>query len=383
MKKLLIFVWLALGMVLSPAIAQTPPEPNKGIDVQANVDSLKLGFRYDDNVYRSVFTGSRLSDEVSSLNGGGNLTLRSGQWNAKLDYHLGLDIYQGYINLDNYKNDFAGLLGFQPGDFSFYYRGDYFIRDSQYYFFNYYETNSVLGALWTPPGPWSYEAQGGYSTRNYYDFDYAPYAYSGVNDQPVISQFLIQALDYIDQRASLSVQREMSDHLTVKLEGRFNDRQFNRNLVAQQGGVLVSLPSFALQEDLTWTGQLTVRLYFESVLQELTLEGQRTDSNSYGFSNWVQSVSWTGSLRPFPAFYLQLLARLYTKSYDTTPLPYPGLQVGYVDEESQDVLSLRASWDITSLWSLSVGTSRMRTESLQPGEFYIKDILSFQLQRNF
>lgn len=353
------------------------------MNIQAFVDSLKLGFRYDDNVYRSVFADGRLSDEVSSLNGGGNLTVRSGSWNAKFDYHVGLDLYQGYITLNNYKNDFDCLLGFQPGDFSFYYKGEYFIRDSQYYFFNYYETNNAIGALWTPPGPWSYEAQGRYSTRTYYDMGYAPYDYAGVNDQPVTSQFLIQALDYVDQGASMSAQREIGDHLTLKLEGSFNDRQFNRNLVAQQGGVLVSFPSFALQEDVTWTGQLTARLYFESVLQELTLEGQRTDSNSYGFSNWVQSVSWAGSLRPFPAFYLQLLARLYTKNYDTTPLPYPGLQVGYVDEDSQDVLSLRASWDISQLWTLSVGTSRMRTESLQPGEFYIKDILSAQLQRNF
>ena len=155
----------------------------------------------------------------------------------------------------------------------------------------------------------------------------------------------------------------------------------SRYAVASNNGVLVSLPD--LQTDDTWTLLLNAHIYFASVLQDISVEGQRTDSNGYGFSNWVESVSWAGVIRPSSSFYLQLFFRLYFKQYDLDPLKLPDLQLGFIDEDSQDLLSAKANWEFAPQWVGSLSLSRIRSESDQPGAYYIKNMASFQIRRSF
>jgi hypothetical protein len=187
----------------------------------------------------------------------------------------------------------------------------------------------------------------------------------------------------LDQSIDLSLQREINEQISIKVEGGYNVRQFNRTVVLVNGPVTL-YPTVPLQDDNTWFIKMSGHLYIESVLQDFQLEHQRTDSNSYGFSNTVDSISWAAVLKPASSLYLQLYFRLYSKIYDSPPiLGNPDLQIGYVDEDSQDLLAIKTSWEWAPQWSLNVGISRLRTESTQPSLFYIKDVLSVELQKDF
>ena len=222
--------------------------------------------------------------------------------------------------------------------------------------------NSLLGAKWNPEGQWSYEAQYGNLARQYFDMDST-----------------IQSRNFLDQSGSLIVQREIDDRFSVKLLGNYTNRQFNRYAILNSN--VVSLPY--LQNDNTWKVLLNAHFYFASVLQDVNVEEERTNSNSYGFSNSVQSASWAGVIRPVSGFYLELIFRLYIKTYDVAPLTNADLQLGYIDEDSQDLLAVKANWDLGSDWVGSLGVSRVRTESDQPNAYYIKDVISGQLRRSF
>jgi hypothetical protein len=187
--------------------------------------------------------------------------------------------------------------------------------------------------------------------------------------------------NFVDQSGSLSVQREIDDRFSLKLLGSYTNREFNRYAVADNGGAFSSVAN--LQNDNTWKVLLNAHVYFASILQDINVEGQRTDSNSYGFSNWVESFSWAGVVRPMSGFYLQLFFRLYLKYYDQSPLNLPDLQLGFIDEDSQDLLAVKANWDLDSNWVGSLGVSRIRSESDQPNAYYIKDIISAQMRRSF
>jgi hypothetical protein len=80
---------------------------------------------------------------------------------------------------------------------------------------------------------------------------------------------------------------------------------------------------------------------------------------------------------------LQLLFRLYLKTYDQTPPTNQDLQLGFIDEDSQDLLAVKANWDMGSGWVGSLGVSRIRSESDQPGAYYVKDIISTQIRKSF
>jgi hypothetical protein len=256
------------------------------------------------------------------------------------------------------------MVAVEPADLTFYYKKNYFIRNSQDFNFDYIDNNNLFGAQWVPNGPWNYEARYQYFDRHYYDNESA-----------------VRMRNFADQAFLLGIQREINDRLSLKLEGSYTHRQFNRYAIEESGSDLIDLP--ASQTDVTWSALLNVHAYFESILQDLTFEQQRTNSNSYGFSNMVQSVSWAAVVRPASTLYLQLFFRLYSKTYDKNPLNIPDLQMGYVNEDSQDLLSVKATWEWAPQWSSSVGLSRNRNESTQPGEYYIKNILTLQIQRNF
>ncbi|HTA77817.1 MAG TPA: hypothetical protein VK791_11755, partial [bacterium] len=228
---------------------------------------------------------------------------------------------------------------------------------------NYFDVNSLLGALWTPNGSWSYEAQYKNLAREYYD-ETDPF---------------VRSRNFVDQSGTLSVQREVDDQWTVKLTGSYTNRQFNRYAIADSNSD--SLPY--LQNDNTWKILLNTHFYFASILQDINVTEERTNSNSYGFSNSVQSFSWVGVVRPASAFYFQLFFRLFIKTYDVAPVINNDLQLGFIDEDSQDLLAVKANWDLGSDWVGSLGVSRIQSESDQPGAYYIKDIISGQIRRSF
>lgn len=354
------FGWILL-LLIPPALWAQEPGQAAGWQAKASLEPIEFGFRYDDNVFRSVDPSGRLADEIYLINCGARFSSNYDIFRGELDYHLGADQYQFYSVLSNIKNDFGLLLGAEPGDFNFYYRKEYFLRNGQYDQFNYWDDDNLFGAQWAPQGPWSYEVKGKYFSRQYYSAD------------PTI-----QTENFVDQGLLAGITREIDEKISVKLEGSYNNRQFNRWAVTQ----FATLPGL-IQTDETWSVLLNAHLYFENVLQDINFEEQRTNSNSYGFSNTVQSVSWVAVVRPSPSIYLQLLFRLFSKTYDVQPLVNPDLHIGFIDEDSQDLLSLKATWDWAPQWSASLGGSRFRNESIQPGQYYIEDILSATVQRNF
>lgn len=362
MKKILRTAGFLLMFPIS-VLAQDAAGVN-GIQAKAALEPIEFGLRYDDNAFRSVDLGSRLSDEIYLVNGGAQFSSTYDVFKGELDYHLSADQYQLYSDLSNIKNNFGILLGAEPGEFSFYYQKEYFFRDSQYDQFNYWDDDNLLSVQWTPPGPWTYEVKGKYFSRQYYNIDST-----------------IPAENFVDQGVLAGVGREIDERISVKLEGSYNDRQFNRSAIGDASGMFYVLPY--IQTDETWSILLNAHLYFENILQDVNFEQQRTNSNSYGFSNTVQSVSWAAVVKPSASIYLQLLFRLFSKSYDNQPLVNKALQIGFIDEDSQDLLSLKATWDWAPQWSVSLSGSRFRNESIQPGEYYIEDLLTATVRRNF
>jgi hypothetical protein len=364
MRKLLVLLIAFAALTPLEGMGQDLPGSAPSIVSKLSLDPATVSFRFDDNVYRSVTDSGRLADGIVAADWGGLARVDYDLFKAYLDYHIGEDQYLNYTNLNNLKNDINLLLAVEPTEWSFYYKFDYFIRNSQYFDFNYFDVNSVIGVSWTPNGHWSYEAQYKNLARQYYDTDPA-----------------VWSRNFVDQSESLSVQREVDDRLTIKLLGSYTNRQFNRYAVEQNGSNLSSLS--VLQNDNTWKVLFNAHFYFASVLQDINVEEERTNSNSYGFSNSVQSASWAGVIRPVSGFYLELIFRLYIKTYDVAPLTNADLELGYIDEDSQDLLATKANWDIGSDWVGSFGVSRVRTESDQPNSYYIKDVISAQLRRNF
>ncbi len=341
--------------------------PVSQVQLTAKFQPADFGLRYDDNVYHSVAAAGRLADEIYLLNLGGEWGARWDVFNGKLNYDFGADQYQSYTSLSNLKNDFSLSLSASPGTLSFYYKMEYYFRNSQYFEFDYIDDEYLLGAAWTPPGPWSYEASGKVYSRLYYD-----------------SSDTVRSRNFDDLAVLMSVRREVSENLSFKLEGGYNNRKFYRNpigLLDQDPDQPMDLPGY--QVDQTWSVLLNAHLYFESVLQDINLEEQRTNSNSYGFSNTVESASWAGVVRPASTLYFQLFFRLYFKNYDVSPIVSPDLQLGFVDEDSQDLLSIRGTWEWAPQWMVSLGASRVRSESDQPGQYYIKNLLSAQIRKNF
>lgn len=371
MRRILFLLWIFSGLAPLAAWGQEGTAA-PSFQFNANLKPAEFGFRFDDNVYRSVAAAGRFSDEIYLVNLGAELGAQWDVFNGRLNYDFGADQYQLYSDLSNLKNEFSLFVSASPGPLSFFYKKEYYFRNSQYFEFDYMDDDNLLGVLWTPPGAWSYEIQ----YKNYYR------QYNDTSaDSPVFS---VESLDFVDQGVLLSVERSISDKFSLKLEGGYNNREFNRNpigIINNDPNQPVDLPGF--QVDQTWSLLLNAHLYFDSILQDINLEEQRTNSNSYGFSNSVESVSWAGVVRPVSTLYLQLFFRLYFKDYDVTPLTSPDLQLGFVDEDSQDLLSIRTTWEWAPQWAASLGVSRARNESDQPGQYYIKNILSAQVKKSF
>jgi hypothetical protein len=330
---------------------------------QVQLDPLPLGLetRYDNNVFRLVSEQGRLSDEIDSFSTGFLAQAPVGPFKAQAEYSLNSDTYQFYSQLNNFMHDLNFNLSADSGNFSLHYTNDSFFRSSAYYEFDYFDEANLVALDYNPAPNMSFE--GGYEllSREYYnDVDY------------VVSR------NFTDDGFSLSAQRTWSESFSAKFEMKLNDRQFNRYAVEVNSGA-VTYASF-LQNDDTVSADLGFHLYFLKVLQDIHVSAARTNSNSYGFSNAVESVSWAGVLSPTKNFYLELFFRLYEKDYDFQPLVVPDLQLGFTNDDGQDLLAAKGTWEWAPGWTGSLGVSRVKNESTQPGQYYIKDVISAQIK---
>jgi hypothetical protein len=329
---------------------------------KADLLPAELACRYDDNVYRSSESFGRISDIISSFDLGGELTTKYDIFKAQVQYRFGDDQYITQSYLNNIKDEIMLSITALTGNIVIYFDADYFIKNSSDYDFDYIDNSYFGGIQWILDNEWSVESKAKSFSRQYYD--HAPYVWSR---------------NFVDMGGLLNIQRIINDQLTFKLEGSYNDRQLNRYAVAYGGTSDLTV----LQMDNTWSALLNAHIILGSILQDITFEHARTDSNSYSFSNIVDSVSWAAVLRPANTLFIQLFFRLYEKTYDVSPITNADLQYGFVDEDSQDLLSAQASWDWSPLWTGTLGISRVRNESTQPGEYYIKNIISMSVTKIF
>ncbi len=331
------------------------------LNLSGKVLPAVFGFRFDDNIEGPFDLGTRLSDEIYSLNVGAQLKVGYKSLNGKVEYHLGGDQYQNFLYLDNLKNDVVLLLSENSGDFTLYALKEYFFRASSYDYFNYVDDDFTGGVEWNPQGYWNFELKYKDFTRKYYsDADY------------------IRNMNFVDQAFFVSITREINEKLSFKTGGGYNNRQYNRLALDSSLNPLTDI-----QTDGTWTVLLNARIYFDEILHEITLEHDQTHSNCSGFSYAVDSISWAAVVRPVSTLYLELFFRLYSKSYDEKPLSdLPDYKI-VVDEDSQDLLSVKTSWEWNPGWSTSISLNRERSETIFADQYYIKNVAAIQIKRSF
>jgi len=346
------------------SLAQTQAAPiASGEAWTAWLEPIELGIRIDDNVHRTAISSGRLTDVAYQIDGGAGFEWKEDLFRAAAGYRLSTDQYQVYTTLNDQKHQGDFLVTLEPDDVLISYKFGLHLRNSRDPDFDYLDQTHRATLLWTPPGPWGYEIGYVRSNKRYSN---------GATEY--------RSRDFLDNTFILGLQREVGERFSLGLTGSCNLREFNRGAVDSLG--MPRVPA-VLHLDETWSVRLHARLFFASVLQDVALEQQRTESNSYGFSNTARSLSWAAVVRPADQLYLQLLGRVYWKAYDVAPIPSPDLQVGFVDEDSQEVLSVRATWEWAPQWTLNLGAARVRNEASQPGVFYIKNLFTFQVRREF
>jgi len=352
--------WLAV-------ISATAQEMNPGLNIQGSLTPVKAGVRLDDNVFRSTLTTGLVLDQISSLDFGGKVEATWGDWRGGLQYFGGGDSYLTCDILDNLRNDGVASIDFVSGNLALYLEKEIFFRNSHSNDFDYTEDGLLVGAQWSLSSLLNLEFKYKNLSREY-----------GSQEDTVRTQ------NFVDNSAVLGIREEINNRVTLGLEGDYTNREFNRNAVIPIQGLPGTFEDAGyLQTDQSYGFLLSAQIYIESILQNLSIQHQRTDSNSYGFSNLVDSLSWAAVIRPSKNFFIQLFARLYEKTYDQTPLAIPDLRVGFTDEDSQDLISVKTTWEVSPLWSAGFTVSRMKTESTQPGEYYIKNVEALQMERKF
>jgi len=270
-----------------------------------------------------------------------------------------------YDVLDNFRNDVNLFVEFNPGNFSFYAEQEIFITSSHTNDYNYAEDGFLFGTQWYPIHPLNLEMKYKRLSRQY----------GNEIDPSVWSQ------NFVDNSVAVDTHWETNNHLIFGAEGIYTNREFNRLAVIQPPPNY--LLGSGLQMDQSYGILLSAQLYIDSILQNFTIQHKRTDSDSYGFSNTADSFSWAAVVRPVNNFYLELFVRIYQKTYDETPLNIPDLHVGFTDEDSQDLMSVKVNWEFAPTWSGGLSYNRMKNESTQPGEYYLKDVESFQIGKKF
>jgi len=325
---------------------------------------LIAGVRMDNNVYRRT-AGDPEGDIIQTFGGGVSLSsLFKDTWQMEVDYHFSADLYQRHGDLNNYRNHLLISLDSRQGPVLGWFRKKYMIRRSPENNYDYWDDQIALGIDWSPRASWNLDLQGENTLRRYYD------------PEP-----FVRAKDFNDNTVTLTLFRQLEDGLSLQAGGFLGRREFNRYATGLDGGGYHVLRE--TQKDDTYGGQAGMRWFVASVLNELFFQVQKSSSNNVGSGNHVRSISWAAGVNPAPTLTFQMMFRLYHKRYDVDPLTIPEYQLGFNDEEGQDLLTAKTVWECTPRLNLGFSFARVRCESSIPAKYYIKQVYSLQIQRRF
>ena len=87
-------MWIILWAFGPSPIRGQESSPPPSFELRAKIQPADFGFRFDDNVFRAVSSGGRLSDEIYLLNLGGEGEARWDIFSGNLGYQFGADQYQ-------------------------------------------------------------------------------------------------------------------------------------------------------------------------------------------------------------------------------------------------------------------------------------------------
>lgn len=338
---------------------------SSGQKVSFDVSPLQMETRYDDNIFRSPARASRTGDWLFSSGVG-----LKGKWMLSPQWDMGAGwsgrgmLYRREKTQDNAQNDFSLALGFSPGGWS--------VRYTRF---------------------WNFRS----STEANYDYrdrlENVEVTRFLKNLHRVRLNYRFYQRDYHTENPVFQARNFFEDHFRWETAGilfsrwrylgavSWRSKQFNRYALRAQGETFEVLNELEKDSGLGFQGGFSGHV--GSLLQEWTLAYERIRSNSDGFSHRNLWFSWAAVVRPISAWYVQLFARLFDKRYDRDPFRLPELELGFNDEEGQDLLSLKVTWQLDDHWETFLFASRLHNESETPNRFYIKHLLGFGMLRSF
>lgn len=349
-------------LLWAPALFGTESSDRK---VSFVVSPLQMETRYDDNIFRSAGSASRVGDWLFSSGVGlqGKLML-SPQWDFGAGWSGRGTLYRREKTQDNAQNDFALALGFSQGGWSARYTRSWNFRSSveaNYDYRDLLENVEVAGLF-----------KQFHRTRLNYRFYQREYR---------MQNSVFQARNFFEDYLRWETSGPLFSRWRYLGTVSWRSKQFNRYALHAKGETFEVLNELQKDSGLGFQGGFNG--HAGSLLQEWTLGYERIRSNSDGFSHRNLWFSWAAVVRPISAWYVQLFARLFDKRYDRDPFQLPELELGFNDEEGQDLLSLKITWQLDDHWETFFFASRLRNESEIPNRFYIKHLLGFGMLRSF
>ncbi|GEM_PF-5474921 len=362
MKSLRILWVLGLMGSACPVFAAGDAVGHWGVEM----NPLTSVWRWDSNVLR-VPGGSR-ADALWNFSTGAEATLlpKNGRfWEGRLDYFLSSAVYGRETLLDNVQNDFGLTMELGPDPYKLSLSKLYSVRRSRLADWDYWDDGYRGELRWSKPDSRS-EA--------------------GIRMEQVSRSFfspnsVMEAQDYHELHGMGNGDWEIFRAFTLTGKVDFRMRDYNRYAVGDGPGGLWVEPD--LQADREWSGEWGLRWFRGSFLQQAHFQWGRLRSNSVGFANRFQSLSWAGVWHPWPKLYLEGLARSYVKRYDRAPLALPEYEQNWLDEDGQTQLSLRCNESLINGWKVGLGFSWVRAESNFLGQYYEKRRLDLSFQKNF
>lgn len=361
MKRLPI-LWVLLVVLSNPAVlfADDRHDTTWSIDLSP----LSAGLRWDDNVNRASGTDRR-ADRISSLTGGAELhSIVRNACEVDVTGVITGDSHQAHPDLDSLLDRFQISLSTLPAPWRLSFGRRVLIRRSQESDYDHWDDEMVWDLTWTPDPEWRAGASYRNTRRSHYD------------PSP---QY--RARDYGCDILSIDGFLRAEQNLTLMASLRGDRSIYNRYAVRWMGHSYGLKPD--LQTDRSFTAHGGLRWFQSGVLGEVHVEWRRNLSNNHGSTYTARSVSWAAAMDPIRHWTLQGQFRLYDKRYAQDPLGLLEFGTGYTEEDSQELFSGKVVWEFLPQWDLSATLARLRSESVVPGTYYVKRVVSIQLQKRF
>lgn len=353
-----------LAWAAANTTARAPAQEDR-VRFEPVVRPIQVGWRLDDNVFRATNREEARTDRIASLEAGAGLEARAGKHGAgSLMWTGALDVYDRFGSQDNHRQELnLSLLARFSGWRLHYHKGAVW-RLSAEENYDYMDSSDAVEIRWSPFPAWDTRAGYRLHSREYRTSD------------PVV-----RARNFVEDSASGGVGWQAARGLRLETQGFWKVRDVNRLAVRESGNMFTVLED--LQRDVTLQGGIGVRWLLASVLQEVLFQISRTESNSDGFSHRTRSASWAGVVNPTPDLFVYLFVRLFEKRYDRDPFRLPEFELGFNEEEGQDLLSAKVSWEWKPAWTLSFSAARLHNESPDPNRFYVKHVVRWETLRRF